>query len=102
MLGGRYKRKARDVSHVRFRSSFGPGKIIGVGPMKASIDCELRPKKDRNHMGSLKAKRSFGLSDTEGAITRTKIGAVSHAGERIEGEQMDTCSRIERCAVVEC
>ena len=38
-----------------------PGKkIIGVGPMKANIDCELRPKKDRNHMGSLKAKRSFG------------------------------------------
>ena len=35
-------------------------KIIGMGPMKASIDCELRPKKDRNHLGSLKAKRSFG------------------------------------------
>ena len=32
--------------------------ILGVGPMKANIDCELRPKKDRDHMGYLEAKRS--------------------------------------------
>ena len=38
----------------------GVPKLIGVGPMTVNIDCELRPNKDRSHMGSLKMKRSFG------------------------------------------
>ena len=58
---GKKKRNRRSVPIDAVPFGLRPEKkIIGVDSIKANIDCELRPKKDRNHMSSLKAKRSFG------------------------------------------
>ena len=70
--------------------------MIGVGS-KANIDCEMRPKKDRNHMGSLKTKRYFGREGYRGGdhSYRNRCGSMQvnelKANRSIRAQELSVC-----------